>query len=221
MSSARASNRRRVKETSSDSLIGLGSDKKKRQRDGGDLDDFDPDLDLSSDIKGILSALQTIRQKAQKDGQKKSEETIGSVASEVRNMLDDAKSKFEKERQTFLKSLSKTSKECENSLKNEYAKYQETHDKFCKEKAAFQQCFKELFTKFEDEKEKLFVRYEQQRKKEKNTLAELEKTCNEKIANAEESLRKKKQDDKSISMLRKSLGSFFDGGSDDDFGPDD
>jgi hypothetical protein len=36
----------------------------------------------SSDIKGILSALHSIREKAQKDGQKKSEETIGRYLSE-------------------------------------------------------------------------------------------------------------------------------------------
>jgi hypothetical protein len=32
--------------TRAESLVGLGSDKKKRQRDD-DLDDFDPDLDIS------------------------------------------------------------------------------------------------------------------------------------------------------------------------------
>ncbi|KAK8960181.1 hypothetical protein KSP40_PGU006260 [Platanthera guangdongensis] len=80
---------------------------KKRSRE----DEFDGDLDLSSDIKGIISALQQIRDKAQKDGQKKNEETIGSVASEIRSMINDAKSKFEKERQNFLKALSKSSKE--------------------------------------------------------------------------------------------------------------
>ncbi|KAJ6402078.1 hypothetical protein OIU84_014201 [Salix udensis] len=37
-------------------------------------DEFDPDL--SSDIKGIMSALQQIRKKAPKDGQKTNEQTI-------------------------------------------------------------------------------------------------------------------------------------------------
>lgn len=34
------------------------------------------DSGICSDIKGIISALQQIRDKAQKDGQKKNEETI-------------------------------------------------------------------------------------------------------------------------------------------------
>ncbi|XP_038987394.1 uncharacterized protein LOC120112354 [Phoenix dactylifera] len=81
-------------------------------------------------------------------------------------------------------------------------------------------CCAELFSKYEDEKDKLYVRYEQQRKKEKANPSELEKACVLKIARAEESLKKKKQDDKSFSILRKSLGSFLEGASDDDFGPD-
>ncbi|CAA7405215.1 unnamed protein product [Spirodela intermedia] len=184
-------------------------------------EELDAELDLSSDIKGIISALQQIREKAQKDGQKKNEETIGCVASEVRAMLDDTKSKIEKDRQTFTKALTKNSKECESLLRSEYAKFQAAHEKFCKDKANFIQAFKEIFSKFEDEKEKLFVRYEQQRKREKAALSEVEKACTSKITAAEESLKKKKQDDRSFSILRKSLGSFLDNGSDDDYGPDD
>ncbi|XP_020088955.1 uncharacterized protein LOC109710644 [Ananas comosus] len=210
MSTTRESRRRGRNESSS-----LRSSKKQ-----GRFEDFDPDLDLSSDMKEIIAALQQIREKAQQDGRKKNEETIGSVAADIRTMLDDTKSKFEKDRQSFLKTLSKSSKECESLLKSEYSKFQATHEKFSREKAAFIHNFKEIFSKFEDEKEKLFSRYEQQRKKEKATLSELEKSCAEKIANAEESLRKKKQDDKTFSFLRKSLGSILESASDDDFGPD-
>ncbi|RWR85481.1 DNA ligase 1 isoform X1 [Cinnamomum micranthum f. kanehirae] len=187
----------------------------KRSRE---VDDFDPDL--SSDIKGIISALQQIREKAQKDGQKKNEETIASVAAEVKSMLDDAKSKLEKERQSFVKALSKSSKECECSLKDESAKFQAAFEKFREEKAVHLQAFKDIFSKFEDEKEKLFVRFQQQRKREKSMLAELEKACTEKVAAVEDSLKKKKQDDKSFNILRKSLGSFLESGSDEDFAPD-
>lgn len=38
--------------------------------------DWEFDSGICSDIKGIMSALQQIRDKAQKDGQKKNEETI-------------------------------------------------------------------------------------------------------------------------------------------------
>ncbi|KAH7663622.1 hypothetical protein IHE45_14G068200 [Dioscorea alata] len=206
-SAVKGSTKRRVKEPQT-----LRSEKRRC-----DDDDAFLHLDLSSDIKGIISALQQIRDKAQKDDRKKSEETIGSVALEIRSMIDDAKSRIEKERHAFLKALLKSSKECENSLKNEHAKFQADQEKFFKEKAAHLQTLKEIFSKYEDEKENLFARYEQQRKKEKSTLSELEKKCAQKIATAEESLKKKKQDDKSFSILRKTLGSFLDNASDDDF----
>ncbi|CAN1280740.1 hypothetical protein LINPERPRIM_LOCUS17500 [Linum perenne] len=162
-------------------------------------EDFDPDL--SSDLKGIMSALHQIREKTEKDGQKKKEETISSVASEIRSMLSDLKTKIEKDRQNFGKALQKNSKECENYLKSESTKIQDIYEKFAKEKAAHMQCLQE--------------------KKEKNMLAEHEKTCEEKIAKLEESLKKKKQDDKTFSILRKTLGTFLDDASDDDFPPDD
>ncbi|XP_020570963.1 uncharacterized protein LOC110018079 [Phalaenopsis equestris] len=198
---------------------------KRRGKDGGSLrserkrrgeDDFDDDLDLSSDIKGIISALQQIKDKAQKDGQKKNEETIMSVASEIKSMIDDTKSKFEKERQVFLKALSKCSKEYESSLKSEYNNFQAAYQKFSNEKAGHLQIFKDIFSKYELDKEKLLSRYEQMRKKEKAALAELERAFTTKIASAEEALKRKKQDDKSFSFLRKSLGSFLEVASDDD-----
>lgn len=190
------------------------SDKRNRVED-----EFD--LDLSSDIKGIMSALNQIREKAQKDGQKKNEETISSVASEIKSVMDELKSKFEKDRQSFAKTLSKSSKECENSLKNETARFQALYEKFSKEKVSHLQALKDTISKFEEEKEKLFTRYEQLRKRERSMIAEQEKACGEKIAQLEESLKKKKQDDKTFSILRKTLGSFLGNASDEDFPPDD
>ncbi|KAF9672340.1 hypothetical protein SADUNF_Sadunf11G0031200 [Salix dunnii] len=182
-------------------------------------DEFDPDF--SSDIKGIMSALHLIREKAQKDGMKKNDQTISSVGSEIKSMIDELKSKIEKDRQAFAKALSKSSKECENCLKSETAKFQEIHDKFCKEKEAHLQALKDTVSKFEEDKERLCMRYEQMRKKEKSMISEHEKTCADKIAKLEESLKKKKQDDKTFSILRKSLGSFLEDASDEDFLPDD
>ncbi|KAG6530188.1 hypothetical protein ZIOFF_012410 [Zingiber officinale] len=185
--------------------------------------DYDPDLDLSRDIKGIISALHQIKEKAAKDGQKKTEETIKSVNQEIQSMVDDAKLKFDKERQgpqALMKALLKSSKECEGSLKAEYSKFQAAYEQFSKDKQAHVQNFKDIYSKYEHEKEKLSVRYEQNRKKEKATLSELEKACVSKLANAEETLKRKKQDDVSFNILRKSLGSFFDNASDEDFGPD-
>lgn len=178
-------------------------------------DDFD--ADLSDDIKGIISALHLIREKAQKDGQKKNEETISSVASEIKSMFDETNSKLEKERQNFAKALSKSSKECESCLKNETAKFQAAYEKFCKEKSAHIQALKDTISRYEEEKERLFTRYEQHRKKEKNILSEQEKACAAKITGLEESLKKKKQDDKTFNILRKTLGSFLENASDEDF----
>ncbi|TYJ13106.1 hypothetical protein E1A91_A10G028700v1 [Gossypium mustelinum] len=191
MSTSKARNKKR----GSESLLGK-SDPKTRL-----IDDFDPDPDLSNDLKGIMSALQLIKEKAQKDGKKKNEETISSVAAEIRSKLDDLKSKFEKERQTFAKALTKSSKECENCLKSETAKFQKVYEKFCKEKTIHMQSLKG--------------------KKEKSLIIEQEKFYADKITQLEESLKKKKQDERTFSILRKTLGSFLDNGSDEDFPPED
>ncbi|XP_022886251.1 DNA ligase 1 [Olea europaea var. sylvestris] len=211
MSATRASAKKRVSESNN-------SKSESRKRVSVD-DDFD--ADISNDIKGIMSALKQIKEKAQKDGQKKNEETISSVASDIKSILDGLKSKLEKERQNFAKALSKSSKECENLLKNETAKFQAVYDGFCKEKATHLQALKDVFDKYEEEKERLISRYEQLRKKEKSILSENEKASAARISELDESLKKKKQDDKTFSILKKTLGSFLGDVSDEDFLPDD
>ncbi|KFK33641.1 hypothetical protein AALP_AA5G040000 [Arabis alpina] len=181
----------------------------------------DLDLDVSSDLKGIMSALQQIREKANEDGRKKKEESISSVSTEVKSKIDELKTKLEKERQNFAKALSKSSKECENILKDESAKFEELHHKFMKDKADHLQSLKDTISKFEEDKERLYTRYEQLRKKEKTMISEQEKFCTEKLAQLEESLKKKKRDDKTFSILRKTLGSFLENeASDEDFPAD-
>ncbi|XP_008442507.2 uncharacterized protein LOC103486349 isoform X2 [Cucumis melo] len=178
-------------------------------------DDIDLDLDLSDDLKGIVSALNQIKERAHKDDLKKNEETISSVATEMRTMIEEVKSKLEKDRQNFAKALSKSSKE------DETAKFQALYEKFTKEKATHLQAIKDTISKFEEEKERLFAKYEQLRKRERSLISEQERACAEKIAQLEESLKRKKQDDKTFSLLRKTLGSFLDTGSDEDFPADD
>lgn len=56
-------------------------------------------------------------------------------------------------------------------------------------------------------------------KKERSLISEHEKACTDKIAKLEESLKKKKQDDRTFSVLRKTLGSFLE--SDEDIPADD
>ncbi|KNA18088.1 hypothetical protein SOVF_074080 [Spinacia oleracea] len=194
------------------------SEKRKREFHE-DEDIFDNEL--SSEIKGIVSALQQIREKAEKDGQKKKDETISSVTAEIKSMFEELKTKIEKDRQTFAKALTKSSKECENALKEETVNFQTVYEKFSKEKASYLQTLKDIITKYEEEKERLFMRYEQQRKKEKSVIQEKEKVCTDKIAELEGSLKKKKQGDRTFSLLRKTLGSFLENGSDEEFPQDD
>ncbi|XP_060191363.1 uncharacterized protein LOC132621204 isoform X2 [Lycium barbarum] len=192
MSASKSSARKRVSERQ------IPKSESKRRVSAAE-DEFD--AEISDDIKGIMTALKQIREKAQQDGLKKKEETIS--------------------RQSFAKALSKSSKECENLLKNETAKFQSIYDKFNKEKATHLQSLKDTISKYEEEKERLFMRYEQLRKKEKSMISELEQDSTKRIAELEESLKKKKQDDKAFSFLRKTLGSFLDNASDEDFPPDD
>ncbi|XP_076915842.1 uncharacterized protein LOC143575325 [Bidens hawaiensis] len=201
--------------------FGAGKSKQRAAKKQRSTFEDDVDADLSSDIKGLMNALHQIKEKAQKDGQKKKEETISSVATEIRSKFDELKSKVEKERQNFARALSKSSKECENLLKNEIAKFQAVYENFCKDKNSHLQALNDAVSKYEGEKEKLFLKYEQHRKKEKNMIMEHEKACATKIAELEESLKKKKQDDKTFSFLRKTLGSFLDNASDEDFPADD
>ncbi|XP_011653172.1 DNA ligase 1 isoform X2 [Cucumis sativus] len=202
---AKTRSRKRVSDTDLSS-----SDQRKQTND-----DIDLDLDLSDDLKGIVSALNQIKERAHKDDLKKNEETISSVATEMRTMIEEVKSKLEKDRQNFAKALSKSSKE------DETAKFQALYEKFTKEKATHLQAIKDTISKFEEEKERLFAKYEQLRKRERSLISEQEKACAEKIAQLEESLKRKKQDDKTFSLLRKTLGSFLDTGSDEDFPADD
>ncbi|KAJ0682215.1 hypothetical protein HanPI659440_Chr16g0644911 [Helianthus annuus] len=56
--------------------FGAGKLKQRAQKKQRSAFEDDLDADLSSDIKGLMNALHQIKEKAQKDGQKKKEETI-------------------------------------------------------------------------------------------------------------------------------------------------
>ncbi|KAJ7149533.1 hypothetical protein O6H91_01G128300 [Diphasiastrum complanatum] len=178
--------------------------------------DDDVDLGLSSDIKGIVSALEHLRQKAKSDELRRNEEIINSVARELKCLVDESKAKAEKERQNFIKTATKACKECEVSLKEEAAKFQALYEKFCKDKNLHIQTYEEIYARFEDSKEKLILRYDQQKKKDKASLMDLQFNCAEKLAVAEEMVKKKKQEANSLNILRKTIGSFLKNSSDDD-----
>ncbi|KAF3556287.1 hypothetical protein F2Q69_00011351, partial [Brassica cretica] len=222
-------------------------------------DDFE-DLDVSrsllsspcgwcSDLKGIMSALQQIREKADEDGRKKKEESISrylslltciisgyrifrriklnlafnpyvhlsrSVSTEVKSKIDELKSKLDKERQNFAKAHLQRVRR--SLLKEEAAKFEQIHHKFMKEKADHLEGLKVTVSKFEENKERLYMRYEQLRKKEKTMISDHERFCTKKLAQLEESLKKKKRADKTFSILRKTLGSFLENeASDEEF----
>ncbi|GAA0167913.1 DNA metabolism protein [Lithospermum erythrorhizon] len=165
----------------------------------------------------------------------------------VKLKFDELKSKLDKEKQTFTKALVRSSKEVcifrvnrpnrlylRDVLKNEIAKFQELNEKFGKEKASHLQVLKDAVSKYEEEKERLFLQYEQltrlsvtqtnSRKKEKSLISECEKTCSSKISDLEGSLKKKKQDDKchqTFSFLKKTLSSFIESPSDEDIASED
>ncbi|EFH56686.1 hypothetical protein ARALYDRAFT_900658 [Arabidopsis lyrata subsp. lyrata] len=147
----------------------------------------DSDVNVFSDLKEIMSALQQIREKAHEDARKQKEESISSVSTEVKSKIDELKSKLEKERQNFAKALSN---ECESILKDKAA-----------DKADHLQSLKG--------------------KKEETMITEHEKFCTEKLAQLEESLKKKKLDDENFTILRKTLGSFLENeASDEEYPPD-
>ncbi|CAM0943725.1 unnamed protein product [Alopecurus aequalis] len=169
-----------------------------------------------SDLREIVGLLRLIKGGANKDGHKMCEQIVSSVAADIQTMLEDTKLKFEKERQNLLNGLSNTSKECESSLNEEHTKLQETYEMFCEQTDAHLQTFEDLFLQVEVEKKKLNEQYDHYRKEETSTLSELGDTFSEKTTNAKPSP-KRMEDEKSFIVFRKSIGSFLECGSDDDF----
>ncbi|XP_030455565.1 uncharacterized protein LOC115676728 [Syzygium oleosum] len=105
---------------------------------------------------------------------KKNEETISSLMSQIESMVDDLKSEHEKNSQSLVTLLQQSFGECENSG-NAAAKFHELNEKCCEDKASHQQAhlqaLNDIISKFEEEKERLFIQYEQIRKKEKSMLS--------------------------------------------------
>ncbi|KAK4859058.1 hypothetical protein QYF36_026160 [Acer negundo] len=207
------------------------------------VDDFD--AGFSSDFKDIMSALRQIKEKANKDGQKKIEEMISSVASEIRSKIDQLNSKLVKDRQDFAMAYSENLTECGDFLEHETAKIKEVYEKFYKKKGVNFESLLNLgvFEKFSVDKDKekgdsfegmrdavhnltennsrMLMRNEQLETKEMHLISEQEMFCAEKIAKLVVSLEKEKQDDKTFSTLKITLGSFLVNATDEDFLPDD
>ncbi|GAB2217110.1 hypothetical protein Drorol1_Dr00000272 [Drosera rotundifolia] len=73
---------------------------------------------------------------------------------ELNELIQGLVGKIEKDKQALAKALSKSSKECENTLKEETAKFQAMHEKFGKEKTTHLQALKDTISKYEEEKER-------------------------------------------------------------------
>ncbi|KAK1642531.1 hypothetical protein QYE76_060336 [Lolium multiflorum] len=133
------------------------------------------------DMYEILRMERIVKGMAHRDGVKNTEQAVSaSVAREIQSMVHDTKIKFDKESwHTSLEALTETSTKCEGSMKT---KFEGLNEKFCKEVGGQFTNFKDLFSKFEVEKEKLAVECELQRKEEKGTVSDLEKTVAEKFA---------------------------------------
>ncbi|KAL2649335.1 hypothetical protein R1flu_017463 [Riccia fluitans] len=177
---------------------------------------LEPTPDLKSDIENILSALQQVRQKTISDGQKKCEEVLTSTTADIKALVEQAKVKIQAERDALSKQTSKLCKEYETALKDEAAKYKATYTAFCQAKDTHLQAYEEIYSKFEETKEKLLTKFDLLRKKERTAYADVESVCTQKFHEAEQAIKKMKQDEKSFHMLRKSLGTIFADSSDEE-----
>ncbi|BFI23256.1 hypothetical protein MPTK2_1g00350 [Marchantia polymorpha subsp. ruderalis] len=181
-----------------------------------DISEFEVYPELKSDIDNILAALQQVQQRTISDGQKKSEELLDSTAGEIMSMIQQAKENMETERETLSKQTSKLCKEYDAALKAEATKYKAAYAAFCEAKDSHLQAYEDIFAKFEDCKEQLLSKFDQLRKKEKGAYANLQQICTQKFDQAEQSIKKMKQEERSFQMLKKSLGTILVGSSDDE-----
>ncbi|KAL6292660.1 hypothetical protein ACE6H2_000802 [Prunus campanulata] len=149
------------------------------------------DLDLSKLWLNFIEGIMSALHQIQEKAHKDGLKKNEETISRAKT-IDDPAEKFE-----FL---------CENCLKTETAKFQGLYEKFCKDQANHLQALKGIISNYKEEKERLCTRYEQL-------------TLLIKFAKLEESLKKKKQDYRTFSVLRKTLGSFLE--SDEDIPADD
>ncbi|XP_030440544.1 uncharacterized protein LOC115662546 [Syzygium oleosum] len=135
---------------------------------------------------------------------KKNEETISSLMSQIKSMVDELKSEHEKNSQSLVKLLQQSFGECENSG-NATAKFHELNEKCCEDKASHQQAhlqaLNDIISKFEEEKERLFMQYEQIRKKEKSMISAIA----DKVAKLDKSLKIQKEIEEEYDILLQAL----------------
>ncbi|KAL3748915.1 hypothetical protein ACJRO7_010062 [Eucalyptus globulus] len=161
--------------------------------------------DISDEpIEALMSRLKSM---VEQNGKfyKKNVECIWSLMSQIKSMYDELKSEHEKNSQSLVELLQQSFGECENSVGNASVKFHELNEKFCEDKASHQQAplqaLDDIFSKFEEEKERLFMQYEQIRKKEKSMISAIA----DKVAKLDKSLKIQKEIEEEFKVLVQTL----------------
>lgn len=119
---------------------------------------------------------------------KENEKTILSLMSQIKSMFDELKSEHEKDSQ-FLVELLQQSFGPESSVGIADVKFHELNEKLCEDKASHQQArlqaLDDIFSKFEEAKERFIMQYDQISKKEKSMISALA----DKVAKLDKSLK--------------------------------
>ncbi|XP_056175359.1 uncharacterized protein LOC115676729 [Syzygium oleosum] len=167
--------------------------------------------ELNAYLSGLYARMNRLNSMAQENRKfkKKNDETISSLMSQIKSEVDELKSEHEKNSQSLVKLLQQSFGECESSITNATAKFHELNEKFCEDKAshhqAHLQALNDILSKFEEEKERLFMQHEQIRDKEKSMIS----TIADKVAELDKSLKIQKEIEEEADMLLQTLCSYL------------